>query len=707
MLDSQEPEYDGEHKIYLQAGDGDTLDWCTYTYDLVVNNSEYPDTYVRSNFSLIASFGTPPPNLTEITAVTSPTSDTSPSYTFSSDREGVVWVNGSCSAPVTSVINGNNTISFDELAVGTYSDCTIAVTDTVGNISSQLSVTPFTIISPSFGTELFDDMESGSHNWVSDNGGWGLYEDAGNAHSGTHVWAGGAYYAYDIDQSLTLASTISITANSVLSFWSKSSSVPCCSSYKYVEISTDEGSSWTNLITLSNGNDTYVEVVVDLSSYAGNDALIRFHHVTTASESSFKTWYVDDVTISGGSSDSDNDGVIDDDDAFPNDPNETTDSDSDGVGDNSDNCPNDANADQADGDGIGDACEAEVDTDSDGITDSIDNCPNDTNADQADADTNGIGDACEVEVDTDSDGIADSIDNCPNDANADQADADTNGIGDACEAEVDTDSDGIADSIDNCPNDANADQADADTNGIGDACDTEVDIDSDGIADSIDNCPNDANPDQADADTNGIGDACDTDISTIDEIATPSTIIEETDIIIPQTIIQTGLLGDILVNDLPITNIVDVGIFDSSGLSITTGPQFKGAFSNANNILKKAGTILPNEPIIIIGNISVASKHIGESLELLVVGKLTNAAQYNGYYFIEEIPSSIGLWDEMSPNSIGTFRTIGTAPEQISINMYEGSLPFPGAHLEIFFGYRTSTGTIFFNLYNPLEINIE
>ena len=59
-------------------------------------------------------------------------------------------------------------------------------------------------------------------------------------------------------------------------------------------------------------------------------------------------------------SDSDGDGVADDDDAFPDDPNETEDTDGDGVGDNSDNCPETENAGQEDSDanGAGDACDA-------------------------------------------------------------------------------------------------------------------------------------------------------------------------------------------------------------------------------------------------------------------------------------------------------------------------------------------------------------
>ncbi|MFK8028573.1 MAG: galactose oxidase-like domain-containing protein, partial [Gammaproteobacteria bacterium] len=53
--------------------------------------------------------------------------------------------------------------------------------------------------------------------------------------------------------------------------------------------------------------------------------------------------------------DSDGDGVVNNQDAFPNDPNETTDTDGDGVGDNGDVFPNDANETlDTDGDGVGD-----------------------------------------------------------------------------------------------------------------------------------------------------------------------------------------------------------------------------------------------------------------------------------------------------------------------------------------------------------------
>jgi Thrombospondin type 3 repeat len=107
------------------------------------------------------------------------------------------------------------------------------------------------------------------------------------------------------------------------------------------------------------------------------------------------------------------------------------------------------------------------DSDGDDVPDDVDNCLTVPNPDQADADGDGTGDACEA--DSDADGTIDDDDNCPDIANPGQADSDGDGTGDACEA--DSDGDGAIDDTDNCPDVANADQADADGDGKGDACD--------------------------------------------------------------------------------------------------------------------------------------------------------------------------------------------------------------------------------------------
>ncbi|MBN1765130.1 MAG: hypothetical protein JW860_07725, partial [Sedimentisphaerales bacterium] len=121
-----------------------------------------------------------------------------------------------------------------------------------------------------------------------------------------------------------------------------------------------------------------------------------------------------------------------------------SDSDEDGVYDEEDNCPNDYNPDQddSDDDTLGDVCDdcpfdPDNDIDSDGICGDVDICPNDP------------------DNDIDEDGVCGDIDNCPGDYNSGQENSDGDGLGDAC---------------DNCPYHDNSDQTDADGDGIGDVC---------------------------------------------------------------------------------------------------------------------------------------------------------------------------------------------------------------------------------------------
>ena len=69
----------------------------------------------------------------EVTAVTTPTIDTTPNYTFSSTKAGTITYGGSCSSSTTFAIAGNNTITLNTLSNGTYSNCTITVTDNSGD----------------------------------------------------------------------------------------------------------------------------------------------------------------------------------------------------------------------------------------------------------------------------------------------------------------------------------------------------------------------------------------------------------------------------------------------------------------------------------------------------------------------------------------------------------------------------------------------
>ena len=108
--------------------------------------------------------------------------------------------------------------------------------------------------------------------------------------------------------------------------------------------------------------------------------------------------------ISNPYTDSDGDGIVDVDDDFPNDANETTDSDGDGVGDNADLFPNDPNeTNDDDGDGVGNNTDAfpqdgneTHDDDNDGVGNNTDAFPQDAN-ETMDTDGDGVGDNTDPE----------------------------------------------------------------------------------------------------------------------------------------------------------------------------------------------------------------------------------------------------------------------------------------------------------------------
>ncbi len=116
--------------------------------------------------------------------------------------------------------------------------------------------------------------------------------------------------------------------------------------------------------------------------------------------------------------DRDGDGMIDSEDACPDDP-----EDFDGFKDE-DGCP-------------------EYDNDNDGLADTVDNCPNNPEDIDGFEDIDGCPD-----YDNDKDGLADTVDNCPNSPE----DIDEFEDADGC-PDYDNDKDTIPDTTDNCPND--------------------------------------------------------------------------------------------------------------------------------------------------------------------------------------------------------------------------------------------------------------
>lgn len=146
-----------------------------------------------------------------------------------------------------------------------------------------------------------------------------------------------------------------------------------------------------------------------------------------------------------GAGDADGDGILDPDDACPNDP-----EDKDGFED-SDGCP-------------------DTDNDNDGILDTADSCPNEPEDVDNFEDENGCPDP-----DNDQDGVLDVDDKCP----LEPGPAENSGC-----PWGDTDGDGLLDNNDSCPNDPE----DKDNFQDEDGC-PDPDNDKDGILDADDKCP--------------------------------------------------------------------------------------------------------------------------------------------------------------------------------------------------------------------------
>jgi hypothetical protein len=197
----------------------------------------------------------------------------------------------------------------------------------------------------------------------------------------------------------------------------------------------------------------------------------------------------------GEEKDSDGDGYLDADDAFPDDPTEWSDMDGDGVGDNSDFNPYDSSeAKDSDGDGVGDK------------KDVFPNNPNEW----SDSDKDGVGDNSDAFPydpsewkDSDGDGLGDNTDEFPLDAN-ETKDSDGDGVGDNGDdfpgdpkEWKDSDGDGVGDNADEMPNDPH-ETKDSDGDGVGNNGDAFpydpdewADSDKDGIGDNADDFPED------------------------------------------------------------------------------------------------------------------------------------------------------------------------------------------------------------------------
>ena len=126
----------------------DTEELVSLSVSFTDANGNAASTVISTTNGSAVQFDKTAPSISQVTAVTTPTGDTTPNYTFSSNEAGTITVGGACNSDNNTAINGNNTITFgttSALSGGTYSNCTIKVKDSASNASNVISVSSFTI----------------------------------------------------------------------------------------------------------------------------------------------------------------------------------------------------------------------------------------------------------------------------------------------------------------------------------------------------------------------------------------------------------------------------------------------------------------------------------------------------------------------------------------------------------------------------------
>ena len=171
------------------------------------------------------------------------------------------------------------------------------IVDADGNLSmgSNEVVASYTVPSNDF--PFTDDGEDGTGKW-SFGSPWGLTSMSSYEGLTSTVWTDspGANYPANADTSLATYVDLSGTVTPVLSFWHRYS-LEASKDFVLLEVSTNDGVAWTELLRITGAETAWNQERIDLSAYAGQAHLgIRFR-LTSDSANQQDGWFMDGLTI--------------------------------------------------------------------------------------------------------------------------------------------------------------------------------------------------------------------------------------------------------------------------------------------------------------------------------------------------------------------------------------------------------------------------
>jgi len=163
------------------------------------------------------------------------------------------------------------------------------VTVTEGATASE----DFMLSSPMF----FDDFESGLGNWT---GAWAMTSSQSHSPNISITDSPGGDYGNHALTEIALGSPIDLSGHSeaTLAFWHRYDT-EATYDFCYVSVSTNGGSSWTQVASYDGTQSTWTEEIIDLTPYVGTSQFkVRFV-LDSDGWISEDGWYVDDVHIFG------------------------------------------------------------------------------------------------------------------------------------------------------------------------------------------------------------------------------------------------------------------------------------------------------------------------------------------------------------------------------------------------------------------------
>ena len=147
---------------------------------------------------------------------------------------------------------------------------------------------------------LIDSAENGFGNWTT-NVSWGIVTT--QYHSPSHSFTDSPVgnYADNTNNSMTVNFPINASTRPVLflNFWHKYTT-EAGYDYCYVEISSNNGTTWTQAATYNGTLSTWTQVSLNISSLANSSANLRIRfRLTSDANTNADGWYVDDIQLLG------------------------------------------------------------------------------------------------------------------------------------------------------------------------------------------------------------------------------------------------------------------------------------------------------------------------------------------------------------------------------------------------------------------------